>query len=60
MLMDFKENIKIGGSPREVGAVFYSKSQRIIFCATVITKNDYHFFDFISEDLSHDTFFIIH
>jgi hypothetical protein len=58
LLMDFKENVKLGGSPREVSKIFYTKSQRTIFCICVITANEHHYFDFISEDLTHDSEFV--
>jgi hypothetical protein len=56
--MDFKENIKLGGSAREVSQVFYQKSQRTVFAITVITKDKFHIFDFVSEDLIHDAQFV--
>jgi hypothetical protein len=60
LLMDFKENIKIGGSAREVSSIFYSKSQRTYFTILVILRGiKFHYFDFISEDLSHNSSFVI-
>ena len=54
LLMDFKENIKLGESEREVNRIYYSKSQRTILCIIVITNKGRHYFDFVSEDLCHD------
>ena len=56
--MDFKENIKLGGSQREVNRIYYSKSQRTILCIIVITNKGRHYFDFVSEDLCHDAEFV--
>jgi len=58
LLMDFKENIKLGGSQREVSRIFYTKSQRTVLCIIVITNKGRHYFDFVSEDLCHDAEFV--
>ena len=58
LLMDFKENIKLGGSQREVNRIYYSKSQRTILCIIVITNKGRQYFDFVSEDLCHDAEFV--
>jgi hypothetical protein len=60
LLMDFKENVKLGGSAREVSSIFYSSSSRTYFTILVILKgNKHHYFDFVSEDLKHDASFVI-
>ena len=60
IVMDFKENIKLGPRPREVSSDYYSNSQRTILCMLVITRNhNFNYFDFISEDLTHDASFVI-
>ena len=62
-IMDFKENIKIGGGPIETGHDFFNKSQRTIFNITMYYKKNnilyHHYFDFISETLTHDSLFVI-
>ena len=66
ILFDFKENIKLGGGPREVSQVFYNKSQRTIlgFCLIFKQKNEkkeetkVNYINFISEELTHDSFFV--
>ena len=60
ILMDFKENIKLGKCNREVSSVFYSASQRTFFSVAVILRGKkFKYFDFISEDLTHDASFVI-
>lgn len=62
VIIDFKENLKLGSGPVEVGNDFYSKSQvtclgfAVYLCSedgSIVT----HYFDFISYCLSHDAFF---
>lgn len=60
LLMDFKENVKIGGSSREVSQVFFRRSQKTIFSILIITKGrKFQFFDFLSDDLTHDSTFVV-
>ena len=63
LIIDFKENLKLGGSPIEVSSVFYSKVQRSVFTAVLITKQNsekkIHYFDFVLEIMSHNTAFVI-
>jgi hypothetical protein len=63
MILDFKENLKLGGGPVEVSSVFYSKVQRTVFTIALITKSlnreQYHYFDFVSDILTHNTAFVI-
>jgi len=68
VLFDFKENIKLGGGPREISQVFFNKSQRTILGVCLITKQKnennevetkFSYIDFVSEDLTHDAFFVI-
>ena len=67
ILFDFKENIKLGGGPREVSKIFYEKSQRTILGTCLIFKQKnkknevetkFNYIDFVSEDLTHDAFFV--
>jgi len=67
VLYDFKENIKLGGGPREVSQTFYTKSQRTILGMCLIFKQEneknevetkFNYIDFVSEDLTHDAFFV--
>ena len=60
--MDFKQNMKIGGSARETARDFYHKSEITLlgFCVYYkiqgVVKTKY--VCFISENLSHDSFFV--
>jgi len=57
ILMDYKQNLRLGGGPREVGTVYYSKTQvSLLGCILYhkqneIIKKTYNFFFPI---LSHD------
>jgi len=56
--MDFKENIKVGGGPRETSHSWWNKIQFTLLDILVITSKNFHFYDFISEDLTHDSVFV--
>lgn len=62
MILDFKENLRLGGGPRETGQMFYRMQQCSVlgFClihksADGVVRKDY--FDFFSSILSHDSLF---
>ena len=61
IIADFKENLKIGGSPVETGKEFYHKRQvSLLGFACVWKKKDKirtKYFDFFSYCLSHTSFF---
>jgi len=57
ILMDFKENIKVGGGPRETSS-WWNKIQFTMLDILVITAQGFHFYDFISKDLTHDSVFV--
>lgn len=59
LLMDFKENLKLGGCPREVSSVFYTKFQMTVFGCIIITRHKWYYHDFLSEDLTHDSCFVV-
>jgi hypothetical protein len=56
--MDFKENVKVGGGPRETSHSWWNKIQFTLLDILVITSKNFHFYDFISEDLTHDSVFV--
>ncbi|OMJ17474.1 hypothetical protein AYI70_g5948 [Smittium culicis] len=63
VIMDFKENFRIGGGPVEIGANFYSKSLISDLCFAVIYKKTenrlgYKYFNYLSEILSHDSKYV--
>lgn len=60
---DFKENIRVGCGPREIGRDFYDKSQRSVFGMVVYYVCDdgsvkHRFVHVVSEVLSHDGLFV--
>ena len=62
MILDFKENLRLGGGPRETNQMFYQMEQCSVlgFClihksADGVVHKDY--FDFFSSILSHDSLF---
>lgn len=64
VIMDFKENFKIGGGPIETGQVFFQKIQVSDLGFAVYYKgvdNNLHvkYFNFMSKILSHDSLFAI-
>ncbi|OMJ09121.1 hypothetical protein AYI69_g10803 [Smittium culicis] len=63
VIMDFKENFRIGGGPVEIGANFYSKSLISDLCFAVIYKKtenilEYKYFNYLSGILSHDSKYV--
>ena len=64
IVMDFKENIKLGGGPIEYGSDFYTRQQCSVFGAAVFFQDQVskqpkvEYFDFFSDILSHDAFFV--
>lgn len=61
IVLDFKENIKVGGGPIETSQCFYDKTPVSVLGFALITKKDnivnYEYHDFLSEILSHDSLF---
>ena len=64
--MDFKENIKLGGGPIELGNDFYNRQQcsvlgmAVVHCNQVTKQPRLHYIDFFSDILSHDALFVSH
>lgn len=63
MVIDFKENLKLGSAPVEVGQDFYEKtSVSCLGCAVHVGKNDgacvTHYYDILSYCLSHDGLYV--
>ena len=59
VIFDFKQNIKLGGSPNEVSRDYYSPSNINYLSFFVKTKSDGIFFDFSSEVLAKNSYFVI-
>ena len=64
IVLDFKQNFKIGGGPIETNQQFYSKKQISVLGFAIYYKDENNiqqirYVDFLSEILSHDTFFVI-
>lgn len=61
IIVDFKENFKVGGGPTEANRLYYSKTPVSVLGFALITKNSnkvtYEYYDFLSEILSHDSLF---
>lgn len=61
IVMDFKENFKIGGGPIETNNCFYEKKPISLLGFAVVYKESekikYEYHDFLSEILSHDSLF---
>ena len=62
IVMDFKENLQLGGSAREIGQIFYSKTQisllgSVIYFIDQGTLKKKHV-NFLSKLLSHDGVFV--
>lgn len=61
IVLDYKENIKVGGGPIETNSCFYEKTSisllgfALVFKEANIIKYEYH--NFLSEILSHDSLF---
>ena len=64
VIMDFKENIKLGGGPAEENQAFYSRQQcSVLGCAIVFynpetRKRKTAYVDYFSDVLSHDGVFV--
>jgi hypothetical protein len=59
ILLDFKENLIIGGSPNETNQDYYNKKQITCLGIIVFFQKQVYVFDILSEDLKHDAFFVI-
>jgi hypothetical protein len=63
VVMDFKENIRLGEGPVELGRDFYTKQQcsvlgfAVVFCDQVSKQPIIEYIDFFSDILSHDALF---
>lgn len=61
LILDFKENIKVGGGPVETSQSFYDRTPVSILGFALVTKPNnkinYEYHDFLSEILSHDSLF---
>ena len=63
VLMDFKENIRLGGGPIEIGNDFYTRQQcsvlgiAVVFRDQVTKQPHLEYIDFFSDILSHDALF---
>ena len=62
MILDFKENIRLGGGPRETNKVFYQKKQCSVLGFHLVHKSadgavHKKYIDFFSSILSHDSLF---
>jgi hypothetical protein len=59
VIIDFKENIRIGGGPVEIGSDYFNKSQRTVFGVTIYYKENnqlkQRYMVYISEILNHDS-----
>lgn len=63
ILLDFKENIRLGGSAHEASSSFYNRSMFSIFGACLLSRKNgiiiTKYINFLSKVLSHDSFFVI-
>ena len=59
IILDFKQNIKLGGSPEEKSREFYQKTNINYLSIFVKTKQTGVFFDFTSLELAKDAYFVI-
>ncbi|PVV01281.1 hypothetical protein BB560_004307, partial [Smittium megazygosporum] len=63
IITDFKENFKIGGGPVESSRDYYEKPQISDLCFCVISKSggnvQRRYYNYLSENLSHDSLFAI-
>jgi hypothetical protein len=64
IILDFKQNFKIGGGPIETNQQFYSKKQISVLGFAIYYKDENNiqqvrYIDFLSEILSHDSLFVI-
>jgi hypothetical protein len=64
ILMDFKENIKLGGGPVEIGNDMYCRRQCSVLGFAIVYKDQVtklpclEYIDFFSDILSHDALFV--
>ena len=62
VVMDFKQNFKIGGGPIEISQSFYNKSSVSCLGFMVVKNIDAdikrEYFNYLSEIISHDSFFV--
>jgi hypothetical protein len=63
LLVDFKENLKLGGSPNELNQDFYNKKNCSVLGTCLIYKDEKNqikkeYKDFFSDILSHDGLFV--
>ena len=63
LIMDFKENFKIGGGPIETSQIFYNKSQVSCLGFCLIYKEDNQikrkYYNYLSKIITHDSYFVI-
>ena len=63
VVMDFKQNFKIGGGPVEMSQSFYNKSSIscLGFCVIYKVSGEVKrtYYDYLSEVISHDSHFVI-
>lgn len=63
VVMDFKQNFKIGGGPVEMSQSFYNKSSIscLGFCVIYKLSGEVQrtYYDYLSEVISHDSYFVI-
>jgi hypothetical protein len=66
IICDFKENLKLGGGPKEMNQDYYSRQQCSVLCCTVayydrvLRKRKNLYVDFVSDVLTHDAVFVKH
>lgn len=62
LVIDFKENLRLGGGPVETNKLFYSKSLCSVLGFVLIKKEknkiEHSYYDFFSTNLSHDSLFV--
>ena len=59
LILDFKQNIKLGGSPEEKSREFYQTTSINYLSIFMKTKKSGIFFDFTSLELSKDSYYVI-
>ena len=59
VILDFKQNIKLGGSPEELSRDYYHTTSINYLTIFVKTLNFWIFFDFTSMELTKDSYFVI-
>lgn len=62
VVMDFKQNFKVGGGPVETSQCYYNKSSVSCLGFCVITRDEYglkrSYHNYLSEIISHDSYFV--